>query len=141
MGKLISTPKLKATPLGAMGAVTGGLARIQGIIPLELDKWRPASPAPQLDTLLPAGSHRVRILVEFTALEPDGIRFSASGFSVQDVGSLESPVRWTDTADAVIERGDSLQTTMVFEIPDKSIELVLVGLTPLRLGLGSDHHS
>lgn len=41
----------------------------------------------------------------------------------------------------VIKPGYSLPATLVFEIPDKSIELVLVGPEPLRLGLGSDHHS
>ena len=139
VGKLISAPKLAATPLGAMGAVSGGLARIQGLIPLELDNWPP--PTPALRAALPAGLHRVRMLVEFTALEPDGIRFAAADFSVHDVASFESAVQWTDTADMVIKRGDSLQATLVFEIPDKSIELVLVGPEPLRLGLGSDHHS
>ena len=41
----------------------------------------------------------------------------------------------------VIKPGYSLPATLVFEIPDKSIELVLVGLAPLRPGMSSEHHS
>lgn len=134
-------PAAPATMLGGIGALPGGLAQIRGIIPLESAQWRPPPPVTGLQGAPAAGSHRVRILLELTSTENAGINFVASDYRVEDFAVLSVPPLWADEQEAQLRPGQSRQFTMVFEIPDRAIALVLAGSGQLRLGLGTDHHS
>lgn len=130
-----------ATMLGASGAVDGGLARINGIIPLESDDWAPDGAAAALAAPVPAGAHRVRILLELTALDPDGLGFSAADYRVGYVGAQAPAALWASPAHADPEQGEVFEATLVFDIPDRAIELFLSGPGATRLSLGTGHHS
>lgn len=134
-------PQAPATMLGGIGALPGGLAQIRGIIPLELDQWSTPTPVPSLQKIPAAGSHRVRILLELTSTENPGIDFVASDYRVEDFAVLSVPPLWADEQALHLGLGQTQQFTVVFEIPDRAIALVMAGPAELRLGLGTDHHS
>jgi hypothetical protein len=142
LGYLFLTAKPEAsTPLGASAVIPGGTARINGIIPLEKDGWLPPERVQVLDEGPSAGTHRVRILVQFTALEGEGITLDTSQFSVTGLGANSIHPLWTSPANAQLRQGDSLDATMVFELPNQAIALVLEGPGKTRLSLGLSHHT
>ncbi len=128
------------TPLGASAEVAGGLARINGVIPLDSDGWRPPEPAGDLKRPPGPGMHRVRILLELTALDHAGIRFSAADYAVEGLGDVKMQLLWSGPERQTVEQGESLNATLVFEIPDRNVALALTGENDLRLALGAGHH-
>lgn len=127
--------------LGASDTVDGGLARIHGILPLESDGWEPPANGAALETAVPDGAHRVRVLLELTALEPDGITFRASDYFIDGLGTGEPHVIWASPSEHTAEQGETIDATLVFEIPNKALALVLSDDGDTRLSLGTDHHT
>ncbi|HRO93956.1 hypothetical protein [Citricoccus sp.] len=80
-------------------------------------------------------------MLELTAVEPGGIDFVATDYSVQEIVGFTAGPLWASHERHRIARGETLPVTMVFEIPNKSIQLVLQGPGSARLGMGSDHHT
>jgi hypothetical protein len=142
LGYLFLTAKPEAsTPLGASAVIPGGTARINGIIPLEKDGWLPPERVQVLDAGPSSGTHRVRILVQFTALEGEGIALDTSQFSVTGLGAGSIQPLWTSPAQSQLGQGDSVDATMVFELPNQAVALVLEGPGNTRLSLGLSHHT
>jgi hypothetical protein len=139
--RLLHPPPAPATPLGAVATVAGGMALIQGIIPLESDHWVPPAPAPGLDRPIAEGGHRVRLLLDLTAVEPGGIDFAAADYSIQEIVGFTAEPLWASHERHRIALGETLPLTMVFEIPNESIRLELHGPGTVRLSLGTDHHT
>jgi hypothetical protein len=142
LGYLFLNAKPEASvPLGASATVPGGTARINGIVPLEDDGWLPPEHVQVLEEGPSAGTHRVRVLVRFTALEAGGIRLDTSGFVVSGLGGSDLRPLWVSPSKAEIRQGESLDATMVFELPNKAIALVLKNADGSRLSLGVSHHT
>jgi hypothetical protein len=133
-GAALAQDEVPSTPLGAVAPVTGGLARINGVLP-EGEAVPGAG-----DEVTQDGTHRVRVLLELTALEPDGIGFHADDWAVERLGGGESPVLQSSVTETSVRQGDVLLTELVFEVPDRALELTLEGAGEARLSLGSDHH-
>ncbi len=129
------------TMLGASDTVVGGLARINGILPLESDGWEPPTNGEALDAPVTDGAHRVRVLLELTALEADGISFQASDYFVDGLGTGEPRVIWASPSEYKAEQGETIDATLVFEIPNKALALVLSDDGETRLSLGTEHHT
>jgi hypothetical protein len=129
------------TPLGAAASVPGGLARVNGILPLEVDGWQPPDGSTVLDQPAARGTHRVRILLELTATESRGIEFSSADYSITGLGSGEPPLLWAEPASANLAQGQSTTATLVFEIPNQAVELSLEGPSGTLLALGVGHHT
>lgn len=128
-------------PLGASTFVPGGMASISEIVPLEADGWQPGEGGAALAGSPPEGSHRVRLVVQLTALDRDGVQLAASDFSVTGLGPLRAQPLWSSTPKLSLPQGKSLGATMVFEVPDKAVALVLEGPGNARLSMGLAHHS
>jgi hypothetical protein len=139
--RLLHPPPAPATPLGAVATVAGGMALIQGIIPLESVPWVPPTPAPGLARPITAGGHRVRLLLDLTAVEPGGIDFAAADYSIREIVGFTASPLWTSHERHRVARGETLAVTMVFEIPNESVRLELQGPGSVRLSLGTDHHT
>lgn len=71
--------------MGAVTSVTGGLARIHGIIPMESDTWIPPA---SLQPPIADGGHRVRVMVELAAIEQRRAQFRAADFSVEEMAGF-----------------------------------------------------
>jgi hypothetical protein len=128
-------------PLGAAADVPGGVARVNGIIPLESDGWLPGD-APGVLAKPPAdGAHRVRILLELTALDEEGVAFSADDYSIIGLGSGRVSVLWASPVAHGAQQGEVISATLVFEIPNQAISLTLEGEHGGRLALGAGHHT
>ena len=141
-GKKSTVPTAPALlPLGASAVIPGGTARVNGIIPLEKDGWLPPERVQVLDEGPSAGTHRVRILVQFTALEGDGVALDTSQFSVTGLGANSIHPLWTSPGKKQLKPGDTADATMVFELPNQAIALVLEGPGNTRLSLGLSHHT
>ena len=142
LGYLILTAKTKpSTQLGAPAEIAGGIAMITGIVPLEVDGWQPPMPVAVLQQEVQEGAHRVRIEVQFTAMDPGGISLDPAGFVVDGLGSGRPGPLWSSPDSTVVEEGESVSATMVFELPNKAISLVLESPTGSRLSLGKEHHA
>ncbi len=141
-GYLFLTAEVKTSaPLGASAEVEGGVASITGVIPLESDGWQPPSPVTALQKDPQEGAHRVRIQVQFTALEKTGLPLDPGGFFVDGLGSGKPGPLWTSSSSTTLAQGESVNSTMVFELPDKAIALVLEDAAGSRLSLGVEHHT
>jgi hypothetical protein len=141
-GYLFLTADVKTSaPLGASAEVEGGVASITGVVPLESDGWRPPSPVAALQKDPQEGAHRVRIQVQFTALDKAGLPLDPEGFFVDGLGSGKPGPLWTSSPSTTLAQGESTNTTMVFELPDKAIALVLEDAAGSRLSLGVEHHT
>jgi hypothetical protein len=130
----------KGTLLGASGSVSGGIARINGVIPLEVDGWLPEKPPAVLRASAREGTHRVRIILELTALDARGLDYSLDDFAIDGLGSDESRLLWSDPKSATVAQGAVVTVTQVFEIPNKAIELTLRANNG-RFVLGTSHHT
>lgn len=129
------------TMLGASDTVDGGIARINGILPLETDDWEPPADADALDGPVTDGAHRVRVLLELTALEEDGIAFRASDYFIDGLGTGEPRIIWASPSEQTAEQGGTIDATLVFEIPNQALALVLSDGGETRLSLGTEHHT
>lgn len=130
-----------SVPLGASASIPGGMASIAEIMPVEDDGWEPEDNDDALDGAPAAGSHRVRLLVRITALEPGGMRLDAGDFSISGLGSQRFRPVWESPSVAELEQGQSIGATLVFEVPDRAVALVLDGPGNSRLSLGLSHHT
>lgn len=141
-GAVIATPRTETTGtmLGASGAVSGGIARINGVIPLETDGWLPAARSTIFTEPARDGTHRVRIILELTALDPAGIDYDAENFTIEGWGSGTSRLVWAEPTSAVLAQGEVVTATQVFEIPNLAIELTLRA-NQSRFALGTGHHT
>ncbi|WP_143709866.1 hypothetical protein [Kocuria flava] len=119
-----------STPLGAVAQVPGGLARVNGVLPE--DEQAPG----QADD----GVHRVRVLLELTAVDPSGVAFRAEDWAVERLGARRTAALQAAPRQRTVDQGDVLRTELVFEVPDRAVEVVLVGADGTRLSLGADHH-
>ena len=141
-GYWLSTAKsAPSVQLGAPAEIPGGIAMITGIVPLEVDGWQPPSPVAILQQDALDGAHRVRVEVQFTALEPAGMRLDPARFIVDGLGSGQPVPLWSSPDATLVQIGESERATMVFELPDKAIALVLEGPNGGRLSLGKEHHT
>ena len=130
-----------STPLGASAFVPGGMASISEIVPLEADGWQPGENGPALTGTPPGGSHRVRLVVRLTALDGGGMQLAAGDFTVTGLGSLRAQPLWSSEPALSLRQGESHGTTLVFEVPDRAVALVLEGPGGSRLSMGLAHHS
>ncbi len=137
---LASPPRTPPVPLGASAALNGGLARIHGVIPTEADGWAPPTPAAALAVPPGEGVHRVRVLLELTAIEEGGLSFDPSDYSVSALGEGTWRVVWFSPAPAVARQGESIDAVLVFELPDRAIDLTLDLPGGSGLSLGTGHH-
>ena len=128
-------------PLGASAAIPGGMASIGGIMPVEDDGWEPDDNDDALDGAPAQGSHRVRLLVRITALEPGGVRLNAQDFSISGLGRERFQPLWASIPRADLAQGESVGATLIFEVPDRAVALVLDGPGNSRLSLGLAHHT
>ncbi|MDJ0339897.1 hypothetical protein [Cryobacterium sp. PH31-O1] len=137
---LLLTGTKPSTPLGETAAVPGGLARISAVIPLESDGWVPPRSADRLAGPAQPGAHRVRILLELTTTDAVGLTFDAADYSLSGLGSRATAL-WVDPGRQVAPAGASVLATLIFEIPNQAIALVLDGPQGARLSLGTAHHT
>lgn len=68
---------------GSPGVGVGGVARINGVIPVEVDGWVPAECVLELSGESLPRSRRVRVLVGLTALELQGLDVVAADYSIE----------------------------------------------------------
>lgn len=130
-----------SAPMGASVPVPGGMAGITGVTPLEVDGWQPPTAAAVLGTQPQEGAHRVRVQVQFTALDTTGLRYDPQKYFVDGIGSGQPDALWASPSAQDLDQGESITATMVFELPDKAIALVLENEAGSRLSLGSEHHT
>ena len=137
---LMTAPRKPPALLGASASVNGGLARIHGVIPTEADGWMPPMPGASLASPPGEGLHRVRILLELTALEQTGLSFNPSEYEVSAVGTGTWKAIWSSSAPATARQGESINAMLVFELPDRAIDLTLELPGGSGLSLGAGHH-
>jgi hypothetical protein len=138
---LLPSGDRSGTPLGAAASLPGGLARVNGVLPLETDGWTPPNGSARFGEPAPEGMHRVRLLVEVTALDAQGIDFSADDWAITGLGSERPELFWADPERGELRQGDVMTATLVFQIPNQSIALNLEGPGGVRLALGVGHHT
>lgn len=130
-----------SVPLGASASIPGGMASIGEIMPVEDDGWEPEDNDDALDGAPAEGSHRVRLLVRITALEPDGVQLDTRAFRISGLGGELFRPLWESPPAADLKQGESVGATLIFEVPDKAVALVLDGPGNSRLSLGLSHHT
>lgn len=140
VGALTAPARTPPVLLGASADVDGGLARIQGVIPLEVDGWMPSTPAPALSAPPGEELHRVRILLELTAMEEEGLVFDPSRYTVSALGSNSWEAVWSSPAPSKARQGETVDAVLVFELPDRAIDLTLEIPGGPGLALGPGHH-
>ena len=130
-----------SVPLGAAASIPGGMAGIGEIMPVEDDGWEPDGDDDALDGAPAPGSHWVRVLVRITALEPGGVRLEGRNFSITGLGSDRYRPLWESPSVVDLKQSESAGATLIFEVPDKAVALVLEGPGNSRLSLGLSHHT
>ena len=83
----------------------------------------------------------MRVEVQFTALDPGGKRLDPAGFIVDGLGSGRPVPLWSSSDATLVHEGGSVSATMVFELPNKAVSLVLENPAGGRLSLGTEHHA
>ena len=117
------------------------MASIGEIVPVEDDGWEPDDNDDALDGAPAEGGHRVRLVVRITALEPGGLQVDTGDFSISGLGREQFRPLWQSPAAADLKQGEAVGATLVFELPDKAVALVLDGPGGSRLSLGLSHHT
>lgn len=138
-GIVTAAPRKPPAMLGTSGSTDGGLGRINGVIPLESDGWTPPGAAAALASPPASEMHRVRILVELTAMDKDGITFDPSRYAVTALGNGNWKPVWA-TPGAAVKQGHSINATLVFDLPDRAVDLTLELPGGPGLSLGTGHH-
>ena len=95
-----------SVPLGASASIPGGMASIGEIVPVEDDGWEPEDNDDALDGAPAEGSHRVRLLVRITALEPGGLRLDTGDFSISGLGRERFRPLWQSPPVVDLTQGD-----------------------------------
>lgn len=137
---LMAAPRTPPALLGASASLNGGLARIHGVIPIEVDGWNPPTPSAALAEPPGGELHRVRILLEVTAMEHEGLSFDPSQYAVSSLGTGTWKPIWFSPAPATARQGESINATLVYELPDRAIDLALELPGGPGLSLGAGHH-
>ncbi|TFC24760.1 hypothetical protein E3O25_16685 [Cryobacterium sp. TMT1-3] len=137
---LLVTGTKPSTPLGDTAAVPGGLARISAVIPLDSDGWVPPSGGDSLASTVAPGAHRVRVLLELTRTDAASLTFDASDYSLSGLGSRATAL-WVEPDRLEVPVRASVLATLIFEIPNQAIALVLDGPQGARWSLGTSHHT
>jgi hypothetical protein len=135
-GAVLGQDEEPGAPLGAVAPVPGGLARVNGVLPEEAGEGVPAA----RDEPAEDGTHRVRVLLELTALEAGGVDFDAADWEVQRLGGGAARLEHASVQEQPVPQGQVLRTELLFEVPDRALELTLEGPRNARLSLGTDHH-
>ena len=65
----------------------------------------------------------------------------ADDYVVERLGGRTSQVVWASPSEAPLARNETVQAELVFEVPDKALELTLAGAGDVRLSMGTEHHS
>jgi hypothetical protein len=137
---LMAPPRKPPAMLGASATLSGGLARINGVIPTEVDGWLPPSPSKALTNPPGEGWHRVRLLLEVTALEPGGLSFDPTDYTVSALGKGTWNAQWASLGPTTARQGESINAILIFELPDQAIDLTLEVPGGPGLSLGAGHH-
>jgi hypothetical protein len=116
------------------------VARINGVIPTEADGWMPAAASAALANPPGEGLHRVRVLLELTALEQSGLSFDPSDYSVSGLGAGKWKALWFSPPPPRAAQGQSINATLVYELPDRAIDLTIELPGGQELSLGAGHH-
>lgn len=140
IGILTAAPRTPPAMLGASGTLDGGLARIHGVIPVEVDGWAPPTPSAVLAVAPGEETHRVRVLLEVTAMEKDGLSVDPSTYAISALGTGAWKPVWFSPAPATARQGESINATLVYELPDRAIDLTLELPGGPGLSLGTGHH-
>ena len=136
----MAPPRKPPALLGASATVSGGLARINGVIPTDVDGWTPTLTSAALANPPAEGLHRVRVLLELTALQQGGLSYDPSNYSVSGLGTGMWKAVWFSPGSAIARQGESISATLVFELPDRAIDLTLELPGGPGLSLGPGHH-
>jgi hypothetical protein len=145
-GAALGQDEEPGAPLGAVAPVPGGLARVNGVLPEEPAAGKepagdePAGEKPAGDAPDEDGTHRVRVLLELTALEAGGVDFDAADWEVRRLGGGAARVEHASVQAQPVAQGQVLRSELLFEVPDRALELTLEGPRNARLSLGTDHH-
>lgn len=139
-GAVLGPGEEPGAPLGAVAPVPGGLARVNGVLPEDAGGGVSAGDGPAGDASVEDDSHRVRVLLELTALEAGGVDFDAADWEVQRLGGGASRAVHATVQEQTVLQGGVLRTELLFEVPDRALELTLEGPRSARLSLGTDHH-
>ncbi len=137
---MAAPPPKPPVPLGASAAVDGGLARINGILPADGGGSEPDAAASGSTSAAGPGFHRVRILLELTALDEGGLSFNPADYSVSGLGTGKWTPVLASPAPSVAARGDRINAELTFELPDRAVELTLEIKDGPGLSLGAGHH-
>ncbi|WP_120150839.1 hypothetical protein [Arthrobacter cheniae] len=100
----------------------------------------PPSPSAAFADPAGEGAHRVRILLELTAMEEDGLSFDPSGYAVSALGDGTWEPVWFSPAPSAARQGQTIDAVLVFELPDRAIDLTLKLPGGPGLSLGEGHH-
>jgi hypothetical protein len=137
---LMAPPRKAPALLGASASLSGGLVRINGVIPADVDGWTPADASAALANPPGEGLHRVRVLLELTALQQGGLSYDPSDYSVSGLGTGEWKAVWFSPGPSIARQGESINATLVFELPDRAIDLTMELPGGSGLSLGAGHH-
>ena len=95
-----------------------------------------------LDGAPAEGSHRVRLVVRVTALEPGGVRLDAGDFRISGLGRGAIPAALgSHRLPRTCSRARRSARRWSSNFPDKAVALVLDGPGGSRLSLGLAHHT
>ncbi|MET1087472.1 MAG: hypothetical protein ABWY04_10175 [Arthrobacter sp.] len=139
-GVMMTPPRNPPAMLGASASLNGGLARINGVIPVDVDAWTPAVASATLANPPGEGLHRVRIMLELTAMQDGGLSYDPSVYSVSSLGAGTWKALWFSPGAAIARQGESINATLVFDLPDRAIDLTLELPGGPGLSLGAGHH-
>ena len=73
-------------------------------------------------------------------MEQDGLSFDPPQYAVSALGTGEWKAVWFSPAPAQARQGESINATLVFELPDRAIDLTLELPGGPGLSLGAGHH-
>ncbi|MEO5778682.1 MULTISPECIES: hypothetical protein [Arthrobacter] len=137
---LTAPPRKPPVPLGASATVNGGLARVNGILPFDNGVGGPDGVASRFPNPPGPGLHRVRILLELTALDKGGLSYHPDDYSVSGLGTGRWTPVWFSPAPSLAAQGERINAELMFELPDRAVELTLEVTGGPGLSLGVGHH-
>lgn len=73
-------------------------------------------------------------------MDADGLPFDPSGYTVSALGNETWDPVWFSPAPATARQGETIDATLVFELPDRAIDLTLKLPGGPGLSLGEGHH-
>lgn len=73
-------------------------------------------------------------------MEESGLSFDPADYTVSALGGETWGAMWSTPAPAVARQGETIDAVLVFELPDRAIDLTLKGPGGAGLALGPGHH-